>query len=170
MLQNRTSGNIYNTTSCGHTQSNILKIAQASSPREKWVCKLNLNQLYNSSLLLSVAVFHVLSLFFYLFLFLFFVSTVLPVVKLAVIKLLAWKSAAIKYFRLRLMIFLFVFQFSQMLGTRAGSDWHICPGKRFPNRITWGKMSRKQSKVIFGFPEPLTVFTLSVLGPGRWRT
>lgn len=87
-------------------------------------------------------------------------------VKLAVIKVLARKSAAIKYFRLRLMIFLFVFQFSQMLGTRAGSDWQICPGKRFPNGVTWGKTSRKESKVIFGFPEPLTVFTLSVLGPG----
>lgn len=57
----------------------------------------------------------------------------LPAVKLAVIKVLAQNSAAIKYFQLCLMILLFVFQFSQMLGARAGSDWQICPGKGFSN-------------------------------------
>lgn len=54
-------------------------------------------------------------------------------VKLAVIKALAQNTAAIKYFQLCLMILLFVFQFSQMLGARSRSDWQICPGKGFSN-------------------------------------
>lgn len=68
-----------------------------------------------------------------IFLFFYFVSNALPVVKLAVIKVLAQNAAAIKYFQLCLMILLFVFQFSQTLGARAGSDWQICPGKGFSN-------------------------------------